>query len=305
MRLDSNRMAFGRHESFALRFAWLTKGFNALAQNEQIFTNEDSTIELGVGKNMVTSIKFWMKACQIIDKDLHATEIGLMLFGDKGVDPYLEDQGTIWLLHWLLANNPSEATSIFWFFNNFHKPVFTNEELNTALSDFVRDLRLGGKMPSATTIKNDVTLVTRMYSVAKVTSRSPFEDSLDSPMASLGLLSKASDGKNFIAKSGSRESLPALIIGFAIIQVLKTKNTNAIPLDELMYPRDKFSAIGAVFRLTENDLIKKMEQLVLQMPGTFEVRDTAGIYQLYLLKNISSIDLLTNYYGDKATDHKS
>lgn len=297
MKLDTKKLAFGRHESFALRFSWLTKGFNALMADKHIFASDDSTVALGVGKNMVSSIRFWLRACQIIDKENNPTEIGLMLFGKKGLDPYLEDEGTIWLLHWLLANNPEEATVVFWFFNKFHKPVFTTEELTTSLSDYIRELRLGNKSPSASTIKNDVSLVTRMYSLSKPTARSPLEDSLDSPMASLGLLSKASDGKNFIAKSEARESLPALILGYAILQVMNMRSITSIPLDELMYSRDKYSAVGAVFRLTENDLIKKMEQLITLVPGAFEIRDTAGIYQLYRLKDISEIDLLSMFYG--------
>jgi len=297
MKIDNNRLAFGRHESFALRFAWLTKGFNALVKDNQIFTSDDSTVELGVGKNMVSSIRFWLRACQIIDKEYNPTEIGSMIFGEKGLDPYLEDEGTIWLLHWLLANNPEEATVVFWFFNKFHKPVFTTEELITSLSDYVKDLRLGNKAPSASTIKNDVSLITRMYSISKPTARGPLEDSLDSPMASLGLMTRASDGKNFIAKSESRESLPALILGFAIIQVLNARNITSIPLDELMYSRSEYSAVGAVFRLSENDLIKKMEQLIGLMPGMFEIRDTAGIYQLYKLKDADELELLSRFYA--------
>ena len=302
MKLNTNRLAFGRHESFALRFAWLTKGFNALAKNKHIFTSDDSTVELGVGKNMVLSIRFWLRACQLIDKENNPTEIGTLIFGKKGLDPYLEDEGTIWLLHWLLANNPEEATVVFWFFNKFHKPVFTSEELNTSLSDYISDLRLGNKAPSASTMKNDVSLLTRMYTLSKPTARAPLEDSLDSPMASLGILSKATDGKNFIAKSEARESLPPLILGYAVLQVMQTRQLTSIPLDELMYSRDVYAAVGAVFRLTENDLIKKMEQLIMLLPGVFEIRDTAGIYQLYLLKEMTELELLSVFYGKELAE---
>lgn len=302
MKLDTTRLAFGRHESFALRFAWLTKGFNALEKDQQIFTSDDSTVELGVGKNMVSSIRFWLRACQIIDKESNPTEIGAMLFGKSGLDPYLEDEGTIWLLHWLLANNPDEASAVFWFFNKFHKPVFTTEELITSLSDYLRELRLGNKTPSASTVKNDVHLITRMYSISKPSARAPLEDSLDSPMASLGLLSRATDGKNFIAKSEARESLPSLILGYAILQVLNARGISSIPLDELMYSRNDYSAVGAVFRLSENDLIKKIEQLIKLVPGVFEIRDTAGIYQLYRLKDTSEIELLSMFYGQNVAE---
>ena len=296
MKLDRKKVAFGRHESFALRYSWLTKGYQALEKNENIFAEDDATVTLGVGKNMVSSIRYWMRACQIIDLADKPTDIGKMLFDKGGFDPFLEDEATIWLLHWLLANNPTQSTAIYWFFNKFHKPIFTTEELTTSLSDFIRDVRFEVKPPSAGTIKNDVSLVTRMYSISKPTGRAPLEESLDSPMASLGLLKRASDGKHFLAKTEARESLPPLIIGYAVLSLMNYRGLQSLPLDDLMYSRDDYTAIGAVFRLSENALIKKLEELISLTPGIFEIRDTAGIYQLYLLQNKEPEDMLNNYY---------
>ena len=297
MKLDRKKVAFGRHESFALRYSWLTKGYQALGKNENIFAEDDATVTLGVGKNMVFSIRYWMRACQIIDLTDKPTRIGEMLFDQDGFDPFLEDEATIWLLHWLLVNNPTQSTAVYWFFNKFHKPVFTSEELTTSLSDFIRDVRFEVKPPSAATIKNDVSLVTRMYSISKPTARSPLEESLDSPMASLGLLARASDGKHFLAKTEARESLPPLIIGYAVLSLMNYRGLQSLPLDDLMYSRNDYTAIGAVFRLSENELIKKLEDLINLTPGVFEIRDTAGIYQLYLLqKNKEPEDMLHNYY---------
>ena len=128
VRLTGSTTAFGRHESFPLRFGWITKGLQALADDPKIFTRDDATVVLGVGKNMVASIRYWLQATRIAHRDpkantLKPTPIAEIVFGDDG-DPYLEDEGTIWLLHWLLATNPKDATAIYWFFNHFHKPTF-------------------------------------------------------------------------------------------------------------------------------------------------------------------------------------
>jgi len=304
MKLDRKHIAFGRHESFALRYGWLTKGFSALQRKSSIFTDDDATVELGVGKNMVLSIRFWLRACQIIDRTNKPTNVGKMLFEKDGFDPFLEDEATVWLLHWLLVNNVTEATAVYWFFNKFHKPVFTAEELTTSLSDFVRDARFEGKKPSQSTIKNDVSLLTRMYSLSKPSGRAPLEDSLDSPMASLGLLIRATDNKNFLAKTESRASLPPLILGYAILSLMKFRGLQTIPLDDLMYARDDFTAVGAVFRLSENALIKKIEDLVKLSPGVFEIRDTAGIYQLYLLQKTDPEEMLREHYCPNITNNR-
>jgi len=49
MKFKPEKTAFGRHESFALRYGWLTKGFQAFEQNQNIFSNPDSIVTLGVG----------------------------------------------------------------------------------------------------------------------------------------------------------------------------------------------------------------------------------------------------------------
>ncbi len=70
-----------------------------------------------------------------------------------------------------------------------------------------------------------------------------------------------------------------------------------MPLDELMYSRAEFPAPGPIFRLTENDLITKLEQLVMKYPKTFEIRETAGVHQLYLLHAMSPEQLLEDHYS--------
>ena len=95
---NPKQTSFGRHETFSLRFSWLTKGFQAFKRMPDVFNADTATVELGVGKNMVVSIRYWLRGCQIITPDSSATtEIGESIFNEKtGFDPYLEDEATIW-----------------------------------------------------------------------------------------------------------------------------------------------------------------------------------------------------------------
>ncbi len=119
MKFVANKIAFGRHEFFALRFGWLTKGFQAFDDSKSVFTDDDAVVVLGVGKNMVNSIRHWLRAAKLvrIEPDQKKVEpLGSFLFSKQnGHDPYLEDEDTIWLLHWLLATNPTQATSWYWY----------------------------------------------------------------------------------------------------------------------------------------------------------------------------------------------
>ena len=113
MKFITTKAAFGRHETFALRYSWLSKGFQAVVKDPSIFSSEEATVVLGVGKNMVNAIRYWLMAAQLIESGktgFNPTKIGKKVFGARGYDPYLEDEATIWLVHWLIASNPELAT---------------------------------------------------------------------------------------------------------------------------------------------------------------------------------------------------
>ncbi len=282
MMFDPNNTAFSRHETFQLRYGWLTKGFQNLAKNPDVFTDDNATVILGVGKNMVASIKYWLRACQMIENNSYkSTDVGNLIFSKKG-DPYLEDEGTIWLIHWLIATNPTIATSFYWFFNRFHKLEFTDEELLAALDDFVKTTTIHKKELSIRTIKNDALIIPRMYAHSK---GNRLEEALDSPLSLLHLVSQTASDKRYQSRLEARPTLPIGILGFAAAQLLQRRDNNIIPIEDLMHSRDRYPALGSTFRLTETDLLTKLERLVSYIPNIIEIRETAGIYQLYQLND--------------------
>src|SRR5215831_5189902 len=114
-RLETAQGSFSGHETFALRYSWPKKGIEAVHSDPTVFTTDAAIVSLGVGKNMVRAIRHWCIAMRLIEPDatvlnnrgrsLRVTALGDALFGQDGADPYLEDPGTIWLLHWLITSN--------------------------------------------------------------------------------------------------------------------------------------------------------------------------------------------------------
>ena len=100
-----NKYTFSGHESFQCRHLWLKKGYDFVKANRS-FNDEDAVLILGVGKNMVGSIRFWMKAFGMTDNNDQLTELAHKLLADNGWDPYLEDEGTLWLF----GHSPASAT---------------------------------------------------------------------------------------------------------------------------------------------------------------------------------------------------
>jgi len=226
-----------------------------------------------------------------------ATPLGKAILDLKtGFDPYLEDEATLWLVHWLLASNSSRATSFYWFFNKFHKLEFTQDELLTALKDWVK-ANVSAKV-AISTLKSDASLLPRMYSSARAIGRLSLEDALDNPLAELKLLSGSSSGRTYQSRLMSRPGLPVEILGYAILETMQERGVKILPIEELMYSRNDFSAPGAVFRLTESDLVAKLETLVGMSNGALEIRDSGGIHQLYFEGELEPNAWLTKYYSE-------
>ena len=57
------KLKLRRHESFAIREGWIEKGLNAVNQHHKLtFSKSDGVKILGIGSNMVKSLKYWMVA---------------------------------------------------------------------------------------------------------------------------------------------------------------------------------------------------------------------------------------------------
>jgi hypothetical protein len=296
---NPNKVSFGRHETFPLRFGWLTKGYRALCDNPGIFGEEDPTVILGVGKNMVSAIRYWLIAAQIVKSVsshvLELTLLGSYIFSfSDGKDPYLEDDASLWLIHWMIASNPEDATTFYWFFNRYHKPEFTSSEALSALKDFAQE-NVHTKA-SETTLKHDITVLLRMYEPSIEPRGVPLEEGLDSPLSYLGLIQRGTDGKYHLSRPAERRRLPLVAFGFAVTELFEATELSSLPVEVLLRGDNRFAAPGSVFRLTEDGLITKLEELVKWLPGIYELRETAGIHQLYRIQKISKFDLLSKYY---------
>ena len=97
-----SKYLFSGHESFHCRNLWLKKGYE-YATSDKDFGNEYAVIDLGVGKNMVNAIRYWLKAFDIIDEDGSINQTVSYILDNKGSDPYIEDIGTQWFLHYQLV----------------------------------------------------------------------------------------------------------------------------------------------------------------------------------------------------------
>lgn len=305
MKLDSKHTAFGRHETFPLRYAWLTKGFEAITERPDIFSEPDQAmVRLGVGRNMVSAIQYWMQAARLVEfteREAAPTPLGEVLLGDQG-DRYLEDESTIWVLHWLIASNTELATGFFWFFNRFAMPRFQETELRAGLTEFVeQELRIER---SQSTLKSDTSTLLRMYAPAPEMShgsgqkQTQMEDHLDTPMAQLRLVEQTGKSREFRSTRAIRPFMPAIALHFALAECFAdVPEPPPLRVRDVLYGGGDQAAPGAVFRLSEEGLMTSLQRVMQHWPGQYELRDTAGTHQIYrLTRRAAPIDILRAYY---------
>ena len=164
-------------------------------------------IELGLGKNMVRSLRFWVEATGLAQpatgRGIELTDFARAVFDPQGFDPYLEDSRTLWLLHWNLSAR-TEGALFAWRFllNHWPFPELTRSE---ALAAFARESAKLGHSHSAITLSQHLDAFLHTYLSAR-SSKVGIEDSLDGPLVDLSLLQPVGERK---ADGGRWETIHA------------------------------------------------------------------------------------------------
>ncbi len=284
---------FAGHETFAFRYGWLKKAVDGIRSDPQLFSKENAIVELGVGKNMVKSIKYWSLATQIVEEDqrgIKLSPLGEQLF--LRWDPYLDDPASLWLLHWLLATNPSRAAAWYVSINRYSRPDFTKDQLLEFIIDYAN--RHNIKVNSST-VSRDIDCFIRTYIPAKK-DKSHLEDTFSCPLNELVFLHQLRDGVSFQFNIGPKKTLPAQIAGYALLKYIISAQSHrkTISISECLF---NAGSPGQVFKLDENSLVEYIEELYKLTDGAIALDETAGLKQIYSRNDYVPQELLTQYYA--------
>ncbi len=300
---DKINPSFSGHETFPFRYTWLKKGVDAVRENPTVFTSDRATIVLGVGKNMVRSIRHWCLAAGLIRVDrtpsdnhgrLIPTRLGEIIFDDDGFDPYIEDAATLWLIHWQLATNANRATTWFWAFGIFGQNEFRKDKFISELIDWTE--KTTRNRISENSIKRDVDCFLRTYVPSRLTKTTIMEDTFDCPLVELDLISDSSDGNSYRFHRGPKGSLPTEIFVAALSEFWDThfSGKNTLVFGDIAYsPKSP----GRTFRLDEDTLVEHLDRLESLTDGGLRYDETAGVKQVYRDGKIDPMELLRRYYG--------
>jgi len=293
MKNFKNRCKFSGHQTFVLRFGWLEKGFEFINGGKH-FSDSNAIVDLGVGKNMVDSIKYWCEMTGILEDGI-VSSFGQKLLGEKnGWDPYLEDNASWWLLHWKLVTNPAFQTAGTALFSYLRKPEFSKRDVAEAA---LRLVDAGKKAPSDNIIMRDVDCYIRSYcGTRRFEKKKAGEESFECPLQELNLIQPMNDGGMFRFSIGRKTSLPPEVIGYAICEYLGKEKKSAMTIQRVLY---KEYSPGQVFMLDENTLVEAVQELheSPKWGSQFNFTESAGIAQIHCNISLEDADqLLDDYY---------
>ncbi|MEE1020320.1 MAG: DUF4007 family protein [Bacteroidales bacterium] len=274
---------FSGHETFSCKLHWLKRGYEFVVKKYN-FNDEEAVVRLGVGKNMVASIKYYMKAFGLLNQDGDLEDIAHKLFdSENGFDPFLEDIGSLYLLHFLIVNT-NHATAYKTTFIDYHSQRNTIEK--NKLQNFIKHLCFDNagyqNIYNENTVKKDINVLIHNYYNKSISN---IEDS-NTIFAQLNLIRETEDG-TFIFNYENKTNVPPKIFLYALLHSFQDNNSISF---EMM--RD----LALTFCLTNNDLLNIIKQLCIDYSGILVFSDVAGIKELQIKGELSKDEVLKNYY---------
>lgn len=281
---------FAGHETFTVRHYWLKKGLDHAWSGKSF--GDQAIIELGVGKNMVKSIRYWIKSFGLLEANETQSKIAELIFSDKkGMDPYLEDVGSIWLLHYFLVSN--EKASIYsLMFNHFRKQK-VEFEADQALQ-FLKDrCRSEGVNYNENSLRRDIGVFLNNYTLSP--KPKSIEDEFSGLLYELNLIERSykyGSTQYFRIETKERKNIPAEIILCCILMKLEG---SSISFHELL---NGLNHVGSVFAISSDSLHQKIEEITSKYHKEVVYSDDGGIQVLQFRKELDPLTILKKYYGN-------
>ncbi len=304
------KFAFAGHQTFPLRQLWPHKAYLYAQKLPELKTEPNFSVAkvmrlLGVGANMVDALKFWARACGVLNSDDSSTALADLLFAQaNGLDPFCEDPTTLWLLHWNIACSAEKLTTLWFIFNLFTKNQFTKDDVLKELKEFLDKQLLENnikRLPSDVTLNRDIDTILRSYAPKysesgrlklKGAKLDNSEDAVDALFRELNLIGSTQQG--FYFNRGQHQSLSPYIFAYCYIEFWQTQELSpTIDLNKIAY---QAGAPGRVFKLDELTLEDYLMQLEELTDGKLRWMEQTGLRQVVC--SVQSTEELTALKGE-------
>ena len=265
---------------------WLKKGYDFVRAGRD-FNTPDAVVALGVGKNMVASIRYWMRVFGLYNGTNMSLLADYLFDNDTGKDIYLEDIASLQLLHFSLVHS-GEATLYSMVFCGLQRERIAFDR-DQALSFVALRMAEDGKQKlfNANTVKKDIAVLLQNYSLP----RKPLSnEDFSSLMIDLDLIRQSSEDKGYYFNQEGKRQVEPVVFLYALLSMQKESGDNTIPFENVQ------SNIGLVFCMSETETVRMLRNLNENYPTVLSYSDVAGIRQIQFIGEIDRMQVLDDYY---------
>ena len=291
-------MKFRAHETFFIRKGWISKGMKYVSISPDVFiSKEDNPMDvMGIGANMVKSLRYWLQAIGVTQEPSSGkrtqalTPFGQLVFAH---DKYIEEIGTLYLLHYKLASNKDMATSWYYFFNEFSLSDFAKDDFSTQISNYIK-IEDDTANVALRSIEDDFTCIINTYVPRYKTmpNKISAENNIDCPFGEMGLID--------IIKKEKRHTVYKKVVPSAstfnpwvILAVINdnANGNNELKLSELLTGENN---IGRIFNLDSIAMLDILHDA--EKTGEIKIVRTAGMDIIHLAHNYTFEECVEKYY---------
>ena len=289
-------MKFRAHDTFFIRKGWLSKGMKYVHSKPDVFVAKDENPMdvLGIGANMVKALRYWLQAVGLTEEPNSGkrvqtfTPLGQSVFTN---DRYIEELGTLYLLHYRLSSNKSDATAWYYFFNEFTMSKFSRDDFVDFLQRRIR-MEDSDATVAIRSLNDDFSCIINTYLPRYKTSpnRVAPESNIDCPFGELGLIDILSKEKKTYRKAIPVASTISPWVALAII-VDQAGESKEISLNELLTAPCNIGKTLNLDAISMLDVLYQIERI-----GKIKINRTAGLDVIHILEGLTFQDCVDAYY---------
>ena len=291
-------MKFRAHETFFIRKGWLNKGMKYVNIKPDVFIDkEENPMDvLGIGSNMVKSLRYWLQAVGLTQEPTHGrreqtfTDLGRSVFNN---DRYIEELGTLYLLHYKLVSNKTEATAWYYFFNEFAMAEFTKDDFVAAIQNYVL-MSVEESSVALRSLNDDFSCIINTYLPRYKSNPSKIspENNIDCPFGELGLVDVLNKEKKIYKKSiPAPDSFDPWVVLAVIVD--QAAGRTEIGLNELLTAHCNIGRVFNLDAITMLDVLHQIEKL-----GEIKIIRTAGLDIIRIINQHSFQECVDIYYAN-------
>jgi len=269
-------------------------------------------VDLGVGKNMVRSIRFWSQAADVISPErsrsgYSLTAVGSEVLGDEGGDQFLEDVRTLWLIHWNLSTNVENPLLAWDYLLNRAEPEIIP---SVVIAELEKEATKYEEKLSTATLSQHFEAFLHTYVPTRGRKGEIQEDNLDCPLVELELLVKVGDretnpliGRREPIYAFRREEKPEItseLFAYCVADFWKKRHEKELTLSFREVAHGHGSP-GQIFKLAEEDVRIRLEELSGQKNAWLTYKESATLQQLHRRQIPDQIKLLKQLYSPHET----